>query len=132
MIVVFSLSPFTLSLSAVRNIRLLHDFAKGIFCDFLIVQIQMLFIAMGQQKSPPCENGHLKSSSENRGLFCGKSATYSFLKLVSHNKHTFYLIGSRVIAPMTEGKCKHYKRDSNFFNLFFVHTFERYQGVTLF
>ena len=54
----------------------------GIFCDFFIAQIQLLLMSTGEQKSFLCENGPPRSSSEHRGLLCGKSATYSFLMAV--------------------------------------------------
>ncbi len=54
----------------VRNVSYM-----GIFYDFLIVQIQLLLMSTGQQKSFLCENGHPRSSSEHGGLFCGKSTT---------------------------------------------------------
>jgi len=47
----------------------------GVFYDFLIAQIQLLLMSTRQQKSSLCENGSPRSSSEHRGLFCGKSAT---------------------------------------------------------
>ena len=55
----------------------------GIFYDFFIAQIQLLLMSTAQQKSFLCENGPPRSSSEHRGLFCGKSARYSFLIAVS-------------------------------------------------
>ena len=54
-----------------------------IFYDFFIAQIQLLLMSTEQQKSFLCENGPPRSSSEHRGLFCGKSARYSFLIAVS-------------------------------------------------
>ena len=55
----------------------------GISYDFFIAQIQLLLMFTAQQKSFLCENGPPRSSSEHRGLFCGKSATYSFLMAIS-------------------------------------------------